>query len=109
VDEILRLDKEYRSSLSMVEAAKAEKNKLSGEIGKAADKAAAARELKPRLDALAADIALLEEKAQALAPDVEGSPLRALLVGTQNILDDSVPPGKDAEENVLLREWGTPH
>lgn len=108
MDEILRLDKEHRSALAAVETAKAEKNKLSGEIGKAADKAAAARELKPRLDALAAQIATLEETAQALAPDVDGSPLRELLIGTQNLLDSSVPPGRDSDDNVEFRRWGTP-
>ena len=108
VDEILRLDKEHRSALAAVETAKAEKNKLSGEIGKAPDKAAAARELKPRLDALAADITRLEATAQAIAPDIDGSPLRELLISTQNVLDDSVPPGSDSEDNVLLRSWGSP-
>ena len=50
VDEVLRLDAEHRSALTAVERAKAEKNRLSAEIGKASDKAAAARELRPQLD-----------------------------------------------------------
>ena len=108
VDEILRLDTEHRSALVALETAKAEKNKLSGEIGKAADKAAAARELRPRLDALAAEIATLEATATGLAPDTEGSPLRDLLVSTPNILDDTVPDGEGSSDNVLLRSWGTP-
>lgn len=108
VDEVLRLDAEHRSALVALETAKAEKNKLSGDIGKAADKAAAARELKPRLDALAAEISALETTAAGLSPDTAGSALRELLIGTQNILDDSVPAGRDAADNVLLRAWGTP-
>ncbi|MDE2481950.1 MAG: serine--tRNA ligase [bacterium] len=108
VDEILRLDAEYRSALASVESAKAEKNRLSAEIGKAADKAAAARDLRPKLDELGTRIAADEERARALAPDTEGSPLRELLTNTPNLLDESVPDGSDSEQNVTVRAWGTP-
>lgn len=108
VDDILRLDAEYRSALAAVETAKAEKNRLSAEIGKAADKAAAARELKPKLDELSQQIAQHEDRAKSLAPDNPDSPLRALLENTPNILDDSVPDGSGAEDNVCVRSWGTP-
>jgi len=108
VDEILRLDQEYRSALAAVETAKADKNRLSAEIGKAADKAAAARELKPQIDALTQTIAQHEERARALAPDAEESPLRALLTNTPNVLDESVPDGRDAESNAVVRSWGVP-
>ena len=43
VGEVLRYDEEYRSALTAVERAKAEKNRLSASIGEAVDKAAAAR------------------------------------------------------------------
>src|SRR5580658_2711787 len=97
VDEILRLDAQYRSQLAQAERLKAEKNQLSAQIGKAADKAAAARELRPQLDTISAGIALADEEAKALAPDAPGSPLRALLENTPNVLDDSVPNGSGAD------------
>lgn len=108
VDEILRLDAEHRSALTALERAKAEKNRLSGEIGKAADKAAAARDLRPQLDALASEIGLHEELAKSLAPENDASPLRALLSQSPNILDDSVPDGTDEASNVVVRSWGEP-
>jgi seryl-tRNA synthetase len=108
VDDILRLDTQYRSALAETERLKAEKNRLSAEIGKAADKAAAARELRPQLDAISASIAAHETTAKTLAPDVSESPLRALLESTPNVLDDTVPDGSDTEQNVLVRSWGTP-
>jgi seryl-tRNA synthetase len=108
VDEVLRLDAQYRSALADTERLKAEKNLLSAQIGKAADKAAAARDLRPQLDALSASIAGYDEQAKALAPDAPGSPLRALLENTPNVLDDSVPDGSGTDENVLARTWGTP-
>jgi seryl-tRNA synthetase len=108
VDQLLQLDAQYRSALAETERLKAEKNRLSGQIGKAQDKAAAARELRPQLDEIAAAIASHEEQAKSLAPDAPGSPLRALLENTPNVLDASVPAGSDSSENVEVRRWGTP-
>ncbi len=108
VDDILRLDTQYRSALAETERLKAEKNRLSAQIGKAADKAAAARELRPQLDEIAGAIAEHEATAKTLAPDVPESPLRALLENTPNVLDDTVPDGSDAGSNELVRTWGTP-
>jgi seryl-tRNA synthetase len=108
VDDILRLDTQYRSALAEMERLKAEKNRLSAQIGKAADKAAAAGELRPQLDAISVSIAEHEATAKMLAPDVPDSPLRALLENTPNVLDDTVPDGSDTAQNVLVRSWGVP-
>ncbi len=108
VDEILRLDTEYRSALTALEAAKAEKNRLSAEIGKAADKAAAARDLRPKLDEIAKAVAAGETRANELAPDAPESPLRALLASSPNLLDETVPDGADESANVVVRSWGEP-
>jgi seryl-tRNA synthetase len=106
VDEILRLDAEYRSALTAVETAKAEKNRLSAQIGKAADKAAAAREVRPQIGELSRRIEAAESQARALSIDEPGSPLRELLTQSPNVLDDSVPAGKSEHDNVLVRTWG---
>jgi seryl-tRNA synthetase len=108
VDDVLRYDAEYRSALSAVEQAQAEKNRLSAEIGKAPDKAAAARELRPRIDEIAARIGEHEERARALSPETDGSPLRELLENTPNLLDDSVPDGTGEAGNVVTYAWGAP-
>jgi len=108
VDELLRYDEEYRSALTAVERAKAEKNRLSAEIGAAADKAAAARTLRPKIDEVSEEIERWEERAGALAPANEESPLRIALASLPNILDESVPDGADEAANVELRRWGEP-
>jgi seryl-tRNA synthetase len=108
VDEILRLDAEYRSALTAVETAKAEKNRLSAQIGKATDKAAAARELRPQIDELSKRIEAAEAQARLLGIDEPGSPLRELLTQSPNVLDDSVPEGKDEGDNVVVRTGGEP-
>jgi seryl-tRNA synthetase len=108
VDEILRLDADYRSALTATETSKAEKNRYSSEIAKTADKAAAARELRPKLEELARAVAQHEERSKALGPDSPDSPLRALLEQSPNLLDDSVPDGASADDNVVVRSWGRP-
>jgi seryl-tRNA synthetase len=108
VADLLRYDEEYRSALTAVERAKAEKNRLSAAIGEATDKAAAARELRPQLDEISRRIAELEERARALAPVDERSPLHPLLDNLPNLLDPSVPAGADESSNVEVRRWGEP-
>lgn len=108
VDELLRCDEEYRSALTATERAKAEKNRLSASVGQAADRAAAAREVRPKIDALSLEIAASEERARALSASSDSSPLRAMLEQTPNLLDDSVPDGADEASNIELRHWGTP-
>jgi seryl-tRNA synthetase len=108
VDELLRCDEEYRSALTAAERAKAEKNRLSASVGQANDKAAAAREVRPKIEALSLEIAAAEERAGTLSTSGESSPLRAMLEQTPNLLDDSVPDGTDEASNIELRRWGTP-
>jgi seryl-tRNA synthetase len=108
VDELLRCDEEYRSALTATERAKAEKNRLSASVGQADDKAAAAREVRPKIDALSSEIAASEERSRTLSTSGESSPLRAMLAQTPNLLDDSVPDGTDEASNIELRRWGTP-
>ncbi len=108
VDRVLHLDAEYRSALADAQRAKAEKNVLSAEIGKAADKAAAARALRAPLDALAERIAAGEARAKSLSPDAAESPLRELLAQSPNLLDDSVPDGAGEADNPVVRASGTP-
>jgi seryl-tRNA synthetase len=108
VDELLRYDEEYRSALTAAERAKAEKNQISASIGKANDKAVAAQELRPRIEALSQEISVAEERARMLSPSGDESPLRSTLELVPNLLDDSVPDGLDEGANVELRRWGSP-
>ncbi|MFN2448861.1 MAG: serine--tRNA ligase [Candidatus Baltobacteraceae bacterium] len=108
VAEVLRLDAQYRSALTELEAAKAEKNRISAGIAQAADKATAAKNLRAELETLSARIAAAQEQASLLALDSPGSPLRELLVQSPNVLDDSVPQGSDESANVTLRAHGEP-
>jgi seryl-tRNA synthetase len=97
IDEILKLDKEWREHLHKAETIKEEQNKLSKEFAKTRDEA-----LKDRLRQMA-DIAK-QEMAQAEAVKRE---LDDLLLRVPNLFHESVPIGESEADNVIEREWGT--
>ncbi|MGD1068484.1 MAG: serine--tRNA ligase, partial [Vulcanimicrobiaceae bacterium] len=103
VDRVLELDRERRAALTAAETLKAEKNGLTASIAKAADKKAAAAELRPRIADLDARIAA----AGADIPRLEQL-IDAALADVPNLLDGSVPDGSDEHANVQVRTWGTP-
>jgi seryl-tRNA synthetase len=103
VDRVLDLDTRRRSSLTTAEQRKAEKNALSAGIGRAADKAAAAAELRPRIAALDAEIAAATTDLPAIQEAID-----AALADVPNLLDPSVPDGSDENANREIRRWGAP-
>jgi len=103
VDSVLELDAAWRTGITAVEALKAEKNALTEQIKRAADKAAAAATLRPQIAVL--DARIVESSAEL--PGFEER-INALLSEVPNILDTSVPTGAGSDENVVARSWGTP-
>jgi seryl-tRNA synthetase len=103
VDRVLELDAAHRRALTAVEALKAEKNALTAAISRAADRSAAARELRPQIAALDARI----DQAASEAPVIEAQ-IAVILGDVPNILDPEVPAGAGSEDNVVVRTWGEP-
>ncbi len=103
VDRVLALDRDRRAALTAVESLKAEKNALSAGIAKAADKKAAAAELRPQIAALDERIKAEGERLPELDGQVESE-----LSQVPNLLDGSVPDGSDEHSNKLVRGWGEP-
>jgi seryl-tRNA synthetase len=103
VDRILRLDAQRRAAITTAETLKAEKNALSAQIASAADKKAAAAELRPRIAELDARIRTAGDGLPAYDREIE-----AELAEVHNVLDGSVPDGADESANVLVRAWGEP-
>ncbi len=103
--EVLAIDEARRSRISAAEAAQAERNAASKEVGAA--KARGDDAEFERLRALVADkkdeIARLEEEAKA--KDAE---LHDLLLGLPNLPYDDVPDGTDEDDNVEIHTWGAP-
>jgi seryl-tRNA synthetase len=97
IDEILKLDQQWRDHLHKAETVKAEQNRLSKEFAKTRDEG-----LKDRLRGMA-DLAK-EELAQAEAVKRE---LDDLLLRVPNLFHESVPIGKNEVDNTVEREWGS--
>ena len=103
--EILALDEARRACIQASEAALAERNAASKEVGKA--KARGDEAEFERLRALVAakkdEIATLEEDAKE-----KDEALRDLLAGIPNLPHDDIPDGDDEDANVEIHRWGTP-
>ena len=105
VDEVIELDQRNREIKQEVEALRAEKNKASKQIGammaqKKIDEAEALKkkvsESAGRIDELSVEEKEVEEK------------IKKIMMTIPNIIDPSVPIGKDDSENVELERFGDP-
>jgi seryl-tRNA synthetase len=97
------IDAERRMQITLMEAARAERNSLSQKIGakrKAGEDSAAEERMS---HAIGARVSLLEEKIKAL--DARFVPIEETL---PNIPHDDVPDGADETQNVVLKTWGEP-
>ena len=105
VDEVIGLDQRNREIKQEVEALRAEKNKASKQIGAmmAQKKFEEAEALKKKVAESAGRIDELSEEEK----DVEEK-IRQIMMTIPNIIDPSVPIGKDDSENVELERFGEP-
>ncbi|MDO4453209.1 MAG: serine--tRNA ligase [Eubacteriales bacterium] len=105
VDEVIALDLRNREIKKEVEALRAEKNQISKKIGgfMAQGKKEEAEEMKKQVAASAARM----EQLSAEEKEVEETLLKKLMI-IPNIIDPSVPIGKDDSENVEIQKYGEP-
>lgn len=105
VDQVIELDSELRKVKQEVEALRAERNKLSKQIGglMAQGKKEEAEETKKKVNADSERMAELDVKEKELEEKVKN-----IMMIIPNIIDPSVPIGKDDSENVELERFGEP-
>ncbi len=103
IDEILELNKKRKTLTTSSETQKSEINKLSKEVGELKKNKQDATELMSKVTTLKSQ---MEGDAKEL--DVIQDQQKNLLLGIPNLLDSSVPVGKDEEDNVEASRWGTP-
>ena len=105
VDEVIALDLRNREIKKEVEALRAEKNQISKKIGgfMAQGKKEEAEEMKRQVAASAARM----EQLSAEEKEVEETLLKKMMI-IPNIIDPSVPIGKDDSENVEIQKYGEP-
>ena len=105
VDEVIELDGQARVTKQEADDLRASRNKISKEIGKlmAQGKKEEAEAKKAEVAAGAIRLAELEEKEKELNDKVI-----KIMMTIPNIIDPSVPIGKDDTENVEVKKYGDP-
>ncbi len=105
VDEVIRLDAERRKTQQEADEIKAAKNKIAKQIGAlmGQGKREEAEAKKAEVAADAARLAELEKKQAELEEKVN-----AIMMVIPNIIDPTVPIGKDDSENVEIQKFGEP-
>ena len=105
VDEVLALDVRNREIKGEVEALRAEKNKISKQIGAcmAQGKKEEAEEYKKQVQANADRVEALSTEEKEVEEKI-----KKIMMVIPNIIDPSVPIGKDDSENVELEKFGEP-
>lgn len=102
-DELLVADREWRRLFTEVGSLRAARNRVTEEIARikkqgldASDKIKEAEEIPRRIKALESEMEARRKR------------MDEILMRLPNIMDDSVPYGKDDTENVVIRSWGKP-
>ena len=103
VDEVIELDAQKRAAQQEADNLRAERNKLSKQIGAlmGQGKKEEAEEVKKQVAAEADRLAELSEKEKELDEKI----LKDMMT-IPNIIDPSVPIGKDDSENVEVQRYG---
>jgi seryl-tRNA synthetase len=105
VDEVIALDKENREIKQEVEALRANRNKLSKQIGGLMKEGK-----KEEAEAIKAQVAAESNRVDELSAretEVEAE-IKKIMMTIPNIIDPSVPIGKDDSENVEVQRYGEP-
>ena len=105
VDEVVALDKEYRESRQQADSLRNQRKTLSKQIGGLLGKGLKdeAEAVKAQVAALADDLSALEQKEETLQEEI-----RKRMMVIPNLIDDSVPVGRDDSENVEVERFGEP-
>ena len=105
VDEVLALDKENREIKQELQSLQADKNRIAKEIGKlmGQGKKDEAEEAKKKVSAFADRLNELAAREKVVEAD-----LRKNMMIIPNMIDPSVPIGKDDSENVEVKRFGEP-
>ena len=105
VDEVIELDKAYRAAMQKADGLRGQRKSLSKQIGglMAKGQKEEAEALKAQVNAMADELAATEAKEEELQAEI-----RKRMLVIPNIIDDSVPVGRDDSENVELERFGEP-
>lgn len=105
VDEVYEMDQKVREVQVRADGLKADKNRMSGDIGKLMQegKKEKAEVIKKKIASMAEEIKELEAEQEKLSLEIKN---RMMVI--PQIMDSSVPIGKDDSENVEVEKFGEP-
>lgn len=105
VDEVVTLDAEFREARTRADNLRAQRNSISKSIGSmmAKGQKEEAEAAKKQVNDMADEMARLEVRETELTAEI-----RKRMLVIPNIIDDSVPIGKDDSENVEIERFGEP-
>ena len=105
VDEVIKLDKKNREAIQRADFLRSQRNKISKQIGMFMGKGMKeeAEVAKQQVKDMQDELAELEKKEEEYAAQI-----RERMLVIPNIIDDSVPIGKDDSENVENERFGEP-
>lgn len=103
IDDILELDKKRRELIAQTEELKSRRNKVSGEIAQKKRNKENADDVILEMRQVGDQIKEIDQNLNQLNEDVTYR-----LVRIPNLISDETPVGKDEDDNVEVRKWGTP-
>ncbi|HKP05258.1 MAG TPA: serine--tRNA ligase [Chthoniobacterales bacterium] len=101
IDEVLRVDAERRKAETALQQCNADRKRLSKEIGGKRAKGESTADTEAQVREIGNEITRLGEQTTAFDEQQ-----RQLLLGIPNLPHESVPIGKEAADNPVLRSWG---
>ena len=105
VDEVIELDAQLRKAQQRGDSLRADRNRISKEIGgfMAKGQKDEAEKAKAQVKEFSDELAALEKQEEELSEKV-----KKIMMTIPNIIDPSVPIGKDDSENVEITRYGEP-
>ncbi len=105
VDEVIELDAQLRKAQQCGDSLRADRNRISKEIGgfMAKGQKEEAEKAKAQVKEFSDELAELEKQEEELSEKV-----KKIMMTIPNIIDPSVPIGKDDSENVEIKRYGEP-
>ncbi len=101
LDRFQKIDEERRGILVKIDKLREKRNKVSKEIGNRKSKGEDDSDLRQEIQGVSGEIKELEADANKLNDEFNDT-----LLSLPNVLNESVPIGRDENDNEIVREWG---
>ncbi|MCP4725919.1 MAG: serine--tRNA ligase [bacterium] len=101
LDRLKKINEERRVIITKIDQLREKRNKVSKEIGNRKAKGEDDSDLRQEVQGVSGEIKALDAEIEKLNEDYND-----MYISLPNILDESVPAGRDETDNEVVREWG---